>query len=169
METRTCIRCGLVKSASMFYEGQGNTCKMCVKARNKTWRQTNPVRYKATRKSWEKDNINLAITRRKNRLRRRYSLTPEKVVALLEKQDYKCAICGVELQSPFDPDPTEGTTKAVIDHSHMDGHVRGALCSACNTGLGQFEDDPKMVKAAYYYLRNDIKQTQLSAIIREEE
>jgi hypothetical protein len=145
----------------MFYAGQGNTCKSCIKAKNRVWRKENPLRYRATRKAHDDGNAEVAVRRRKNRLRRRYNLKPARVVELLENQDYKCAICLAELHSPFDLDPPENTTKPVVDHDHRDGHVRGILCSACNTGLGQFEDDPKMVKAAYYYLKRDI-EAQLS-------
>lgn len=162
-EWRTCIICGLQKTADMFYKGQGNTCKLCTKKKSSTWRKDNPLRYKATRRAWEKDNINVAIRRRKARHKRRYQLTPEKLEAILLAQDYKCAICKVAIHSPYDPNPPDDTAKCVIDHSHRDGHVRGALCSACNTGLGQFEDDPVIIRNAYYYLKNDIEQTQLSA------
>jgi len=158
METRKCIKCGYVKSADDFYVGQGNTCKECNRKAARKWRSENPVRYKATRKAWEKDNINLAITRRKNRLKRRYHLSPDRITAILVAQDYKCAVCGVALQDPFSKEPEPDATKPVMDHDHRDGHVRGALCSACNTGLGQFEDDPQIVKGAYYYLKNDIEK-----------
>jgi hypothetical protein len=70
-------------------------------------------------------------------------------------QDFKCAICGVPIHSPYDLYPPEGSVKPVIDHNHRDGHVRGMLCSACNTGLGQFDDDIRIIRAAFYYLKKD--------------
>lgn len=160
METRECIKCGKVKPAEDFYAGQGSSCKECVKGKNTEWRKNNPLRYRATRTAWEKDNIGLAVTRRKNRLKRRYGLSPKQVEEILIRQEYKCAVCGVLLHSPFDANPAGESTKPVIDHDHRDGHVRGALCSACNTGLGQFEDDPQIVKAAYYYLKADHERKQ---------
>lgn len=63
---------------------------------------------------------------------------------LYEKQDSKCAICRVDLLKP------------VVDHNHETGEVRGLLCASCNTGLGQFEDDPKIVLEAYFYLRRHL-------------
>lgn len=157
METKQCRKCGNDKPPEAFYAGQGNTCKECVKKNTRVWRRENPLRYKATRKAWEKDNINLAITRKKSRHKRRYKLTPERVEQFLIAQEFKCAICRVDIHSPYDPNPPEGTAKCVIDHDHRDGHVRGLLCSACNTGLGQFEDDIRIIRNAFYYLRNDQK------------
>jgi hypothetical protein len=40
-----------------------------------------------------------------------------------------------------------------IDHDHVSGEIRGLLCSGCNTGMGQFKDDPVVIKRAVDYLR----------------
>jgi len=50
-----------------------------------------------------------------------------------------CEICG-------------GNGKMVIDHCHDKGHIRGVLCSLCNTGLGMFEDNPVRLQRAIDYL-----------------
>lgn len=159
METRKCRVCGITKNSTEFYAGQGNTCKKCSSARTKAWRKANPARFRATRSAWEKDNIDLQRKRRKNRIKRRYHLSHERFVEMLEEQQYKCKICRVPLYDPFiyhkDADRPPGTTKPVVDHDHRDGHVRGLLCSACNVAIGLFEDDIKIIKAAFYYLRDD--------------
>lgn len=80
---------------------------------------------------------------------------------MLKAQGYQCLICVVALYDPFvylkDEDKPEGTTKPVIDHDHRDGHIRGLLCSACNVAIGLFEDDIRIIRAAFYYLKNDQK------------
>jgi len=50
-----------------------------------------------------------------------------------------CQICGLEC-------------KRVIDHNHIDGKIRGMLCSKCNWGLGFFRDDIEILKSAIQYL-----------------
>jgi hypothetical protein len=42
-----------------------------------------------------------------------------------------------------------------IDHCHESGKVRGALCFNCNTALGKFKDDAKIVRRAFQYLEAD--------------
>ena len=57
-----------------------------------------------------------------------------------EAQQLKnCIICGIE-------------TKIVVDHDHQTGDVRGGLCMNCNLGLGQFKDNPELLRLAALYL-----------------
>ena len=51
-----------------------------------------------------------------------------------------CAICGAE--------------DTVLDHCHTTGKIRGALCHACNMGLGLYKDVPERLEAAAAYLRS---------------
>lgn len=70
-----------------------------------------------------------------------FGATPESLAALVAAQGNACAICRV----PFD-------NTAVIDHNHITGMVRGALCNACNLGLGQFRDQSALLVKAREYL-----------------
>lgn len=54
-----------------------------------------------------------------------------------------CGICG-------SPD------KLRVDHDHKTGKVRGALCSKHNVGLGQFDDDPELLRKAIEWLERKI-------------
>lgn len=44
------------------------------------------------------------------------------------------------------------TSKVVCDHDHITGHPRAWICDSCNTGLGRFKDDVKLLKSAIDYL-----------------
>ena len=158
---RRCRVCGITKPADQFYTGQGNTCKSCNNERTARVRAAEPLRYRATRSKWEKSNEGRAITRRKNRLKRRYNLSLEKIDEMLLAQKSRCLICETPLLSPSMlpriQDESTGT-RAVVDHDHNDGHVRGLLCSACNAGLGQFEDDIELLMKAIMYLETDLEK-----------
>lgn len=62
---------------------------------------------------------------------------------MLSGQDGRCAICGVSVLPP---------KKAVVDHCHATGRVRGILCPNCNLGLGHFYDTPALLWRALSYL-----------------
>jgi hypothetical protein len=74
-----------------------------------------------------------------------YGLTPEQYGAMLAEQGNACAIC----RSP--EWPGKGN-RPHVDHDHATGKVRGILCGRCNFGLGQFQDDPDLLRAAITYL-----------------
>lgn len=62
--------------------------------------------------------------------------------ALSAAQDHLCAICRCG----------NGNRLLVVDHCHRAGAVRKLLCYKCNCGLGQFRDDPGLLRAASTYL-----------------
>lgn len=56
-----------------------------------------------------------------------------------------CAICGVH--------ESELTRALYVDHDHETESFRGLLCSRCNTGLGMFADDTRLLQIAMLYLK----------------
>jgi hypothetical protein len=45
--------------------------------------------------------------------------------------------------------------RAVVDHCHKNGHVRGILCNECNRGLGYFKDNIMALNNAVAYLTRE--------------
>lgn len=82
-----------------------------------------------------------------------YNVDASMYAEMLRVQDGGCYICGKT--------PEENGQRLSVDHDH--GHcsgkascglcVRGLLCQDCNTGLGQFRDNPDLLEAAAFYLR----------------
>lgn len=84
-------------------------------------------------------------TRRGYKLKHRYGITLDEYDEMLAGQNYQCSICC----SPAQPDK-----HLCVDHCHVDGHVRGLLCSPCNLALGKLGDTPEVAaRAAEYLLR----------------
>lgn len=73
--------------------------------------------------------------------------------AKLEYQKGVCAIC----RKPETALDKNGQIRRLsVDHCHNHGHIRGLLCTACNRGLGLFQDDAeRLIRAAKYICSHD--------------
>jgi len=137
---KTCRECGQVKALGEFGNQRRNRdglharCKQCVNARNRTYTGGKKVHGPWLRQSIT-DNARYQKTARVKSL---YGMTLDEYEHLLSQG---CHICGEEAKH--------------MDHCHDEGHVRGPLCSQCNTGLGQFQDSPDLLIAAAFYLLAD--------------
>jgi 5-methylcytosine-specific restriction endonuclease McrA len=69
---------------------------------------------------------------------------------LLEKQDYKCAICGRDLRNEdlIALDHQHKNKKADPNGVNGDGLIRGVLCSNCNTAEGKIWNATKRFQGA---------------------
>lgn len=80
-------------------------------------------------------------------LKHKYNITQLEYDAVLAAQGGGCAICGAATPG--------GKRPFHVDHCHTNNQVRGILCHGCNIGLGGFKDNPRSLKRAILYLRND--------------
>jgi hypothetical protein len=124
---RHCTVCGVFKEAKLF-------------ALEKDERALGGVTMRAQCKSC-REHINW-----KTFIKRTYGIDAETYYAMLEQQDYKCAICRSESNN------SPKRTKMFIDHCHDSNEVRGLLCSKCNMALGNFNDDIEILRSAITYL-----------------
>jgi Autographiviridae endonuclease VII len=78
---------------------------------------------------------------RLRKIRKVYGISPEQYAAMLAAQQGGCGIC------------KKKDRRLCVDHCHATQLVGGLLCNKCNTGLGCFDDDPELLRAAIAYLR----------------
>lgn len=84
-------------------------------------------------------------------LLRNYGITLDQYNEMLAKQSGVCAIC-------LQPEKMMhgGKVKRLcVDHDHKTGKVRGILCHRCNTTLGQYEDNPELMRNLISYLESN--------------
>lgn len=83
---------------------------------------------------------------------RSYSIDPSEYQRRLDAQRNQCAICQCACSV---------NSRLSIDHDHNTGRIRGFLCNSCNAGLGQFKDNPDLLRKAAEYLEDShtIKST----------
>jgi len=89
-------------------------------------------------------------------LARHYGISLKEYNAMVESQDGKCAICGVDETLEI----RGKTVRLAVDHCHTTGKVRGLLCAKCNQGIGCLKDDVELLQSAIDYLR--IKQPEIT-------
>lgn len=83
----------------------------------------------------------------------RYGITSADIFAMLEAQQYLCAIC----RRP------PGKKRLAVDHDHQTGHVRAMLCHRCNLAIGALGDSAETVERAVEYLRHHSLPAKTSA------
>ena len=111
------------------------------------WHHENKEKKSRSFKNWQERNKHKL---RGDRLMKTYGLSNDDYVSMFESQIGLCAICN---------EPQQGITKdgetrfLCVDHCHTTGKVRELLCVKCNTGIGQFKDNPEILKQAIKYLK----------------
>ena len=140
---KTCSRCKQEKPLSS-YSTNGKSaatglpvrrpsCYECAREVNKKWRDENPVRV------------------RDLTLNKLYGITVEQYGIMLVAQGSVCAIC--RQPEPAIDHRTGDVRRLSVDHCHDTGAVRGLLCTLCNQGIGQFKNDPELLRSAIRYLQ----------------
>lgn len=138
-----CARCKKLKPASQFYKvkspssaarhGHTSYCRPCNAENIKDWRRrtggdgTRRIRQRLP------DGTSIWI-----------KVSRDEYEKILKRQRGVCRICrGVN---------SSGRSLSV-DHCHKTKRIRGILCSNCNTAIGMFRDDPKILLRAVEYLK----------------
>ncbi len=93
-----------------------------------------------------------------NNIKRLYGITYEGYLDLLQKQNYRCDICGFTLvEESSTRYGSDNVRRSHIDHCHKTKKIRGILCERCNRGLSLFKDNPFMLIKAVKYIKKNKK------------
>lgn len=125
--------------------------KEYLKAYHAKWYQANKEKrtaqieeYQATKSDdWRK------LIGQKHHLRTRYNLTPSQYDEMANKQDYKCAICNIDVSENIRANKQIALS---VDHNNATGELRELLCMKCNYGLGYFKDNADILEKASKYI-----------------
>ena len=139
MTTKKCTKCSVDKPTMDFYadarrkDGVTSWCRTC-------WREYDKGRREKLGPRGRKDR----------KLKYMYGMSYTEYTAMLKSQNNLCAIC--KGKETVINNKSAKLQKLCVDHDHATGKVRALLCTSCNKGLGQFNDDPARVLAAYQYI-----------------
>lgn len=104
----------------------------------------NPEVFSVNGKEYYKNNKEAVCLRNEKRRLSKQGWTPETVAEAREKQNNKCAVCGVDFS----------LTRANADHIHTILPIpRALVCNSCNRALGFFKDSPELCEKGADYLR----------------
>lgn len=134
---KRCGRCREIKTLDNFQKSHGGGNR-----HGRIW-VCNDCRNDLLREHYQSDLFEREYKARIH-VYRTYQITPKQWDAMLARQGGVCAICKGA------PSTRKGYH---VDHDHTTGKLRGLLCSACNTGLGSFRDNPRFMRAAIDYLK----------------
>ena len=143
MNNKPCGKCKFIKPLTAFSFdkkmrlGRSSWCYKCCKI----WRDTHKRYWKKKNKDWWNKHPDYHLMY--NRLEK-YGLSSHDIQKLLQKQNFKCAICKTSFNIK---------QKEHIDHNHQKGYIRGLLCRKCNLGIGFLQDSPKILMSAIVYLK----------------
>jgi hypothetical protein len=166
---KRCNKCHALKPLEEFYrfatmrDGYRNDCKACnlaakaaryranpepARRRTQEWREANPERYAETQGRFRASGSK-KISDRRSHLKRKYGITLEQYDEMLRAQGGGCGICG---------QPPSARISLHVDHDHRTGRVRGLLCFKHNNALGDFDDDPDLLRAALRYVEPPVER-----------
>lgn len=127
-----CRKCGETKPITEFYwsRDKGKYQSDCISCRGRGGK----VRWARTGRDLQ----------RRHQLRSKFGMTDDDYAVMLAAQGGGCAICEYV--------PAEGERRLAVDHDHATGRVRALLCSRCNTGVGMFLEQPRIMRLAASYV-----------------
>lgn len=92
---------------------------------------------------------------RKYSLQTKYGLTINDFNNMHKECNGECQICKIHVNK------LKGYN-LYVDHCHTTGVIRGLLCNACNTALGNFKDDITTLENAILYLSQDMSDKKIA-------
>lgn len=153
---KLCGKCGQSKDLDMFHknknskDGRVSRCKECAKQYWSEYYPKNEQKYRDRTKQWRIENPDAF---QDQMLRSKYDLSYVQYQVMLIEQGAVCAIC----KKSETRNKKGKIYRLHVDHDHATGKVRRLLCHHCNAGIGHFQDDPVLLRAAADYLESDCK------------
>ena len=83
---------------------------------------------------------------------RRFGITVQDWDRMFTEQGGVCAIC----RQPETYMQNGRFKRLSVDHHHTSNHVRGLLCSECNTAIGLMHDNPDRLRAAAAFVSEGV-------------
>lgn len=143
MKTKKCVKCQQIKPLTEFRNnkalrsGKHSYCKQCAYAAYLQNKAKDPDHYRLKQRA--------AILRQQGCT----DATAELLKQLCVDQQNRCAICGDSERLLYNG----RIRNLTLDHCHTTGLSRGLLCSRCNTGIANLNENIAQLERAITYLK----------------
>ncbi len=133
---KLCKKCGNMRHFDEFYfknkekTYRSSICKQCTIEKNHVYALTVSPEVRK-------------IYRKRSHVKG-YGLSLEEYNSYFENTN--CGICGTK---------GDDKNRLVLDHCHLEGHIRGVLCDNCNKALGLFKDNIDYLQNSITWLKKD--------------
>ena len=135
---KKCPRCRETKSLeASFYGTTSVYCIICASEIRKS------EHLKELRKGYYKKD---PLKTREATLQREYGISLEHYYTMLEKQEGRCAVCGITAK--------DNKKSLAVDHCHKTNKVRALLCARCNCALGFVKENATVARQLADYIDN---------------
>jgi len=115
-----------------------------IRKQQKEYWKKNASKFKAHKSAYQKAHLAETYPQRRGyALKYKYGLTYQDYVAMLKKQDGRCAICYGKNKHSY---------ALAVDHNHKTGKIRALLCNSCNALIGHAKDSVVLLEACIQYL-----------------
>jgi len=131
--------------------GENKEQRKCLICHREDSRQRMKLAYAEYRAARKADPVRYAKLKRRRRALqlKKIGWTIERFEKQWEVQEAKCAVCHKVLNQDYE----HNGAKAHADHEHIvPPKPREILCGNCNVGLGNFQDNPEILRAAAAYV-----------------
>lgn len=173
METKLCFSCVEYKPTSCFHkakkekDGFQYQCIDCskkyhakryvekkekIRTQIEEYRLKNKEKIEQAQTIWKAKNPEKVKHYQRVTNLKKFGLSAETYNLMVEQQNGLCAIC--KKPETFVHSRTKELARLAVDHCHTTGKTRKLLCKNCNTGLGSFKDDPRILMSAVEYLKD---------------
>lgn len=154
---KCCASCKIDKPLTEFYFNSTTNkphsyCKVCQLRKGKLYIESNPAaRERALNRSRQFRLANPDRVRKQIKnayYKKNYGITYDEFLSMYEASGGHCTICGADIIHKG----RNTHKRAVLDHCHKTGKIRGILCHMCNSSIGLMREDKELVMKVYKYL-----------------
>lgn len=141
-----------LENAKAWRDRNKDLLKIRRKRYNAAYKAKNPDKAKRSALKY-RSKPEVILHERGRYLKNKYGITFDDYENLFAAQGGVCAVC----KRPETIVIGNHINNLAVDHDHRTGKIRGLLCFACNTAIGQLDENPDRMRTLAIYIEEHRK------------